>query len=454
MAPEPELDWAEEIDKWGYGIDLEEASEKDIETYIRVKIYENEQDNKMDKDLWDLFQEDFKNFTLATLSSIRIQYLQNLRTHLRGRGVYVAPNSKRTTIAQTLFDVIAEEEQHEWTDNEIQEVCTSMGTIKSMNLRYRIPQTPTATATIPPGTQTQPTATATIPPGTQTQPTATATIPPGTQTQPTATATIPPGTQTSLSYSYSTRPQQPAQQQYNPQQPSHQQHTLLQSTLQQPLDPGGGTVSYKKEAATVAKMYTDSQKYDGVSESFDFKLTIFEDICRRAGLQPDGYMIAFPTMLKGLAQDHYYNRSLSARTYAEACTHIRNFFEGPEFYRKNLAEWNATTLQGIIDANTDKPIYQCLQLLIDKLCKQQHGINPEFRTPLFLTNKLVMACQGVPACRIAVSNPGEDLSQLINKLQSSIVAWEKEHPNQGVLPSLRTVDIIVTKIEAETMTET
>ena len=136
-------------------------------------------------------------------------------------------------------------------------------------------------------------------------------------------------------------------------------------------------------------------------------------------------------MLKGLAQDHYYNRGLSARTYTEACTHIRNF-EGPEFYRKNLAEWNATTLQGIIDANTDKPIYQCLQLLIDKLCKQQHGINLEFRTPLFLTNKLVMACQGVPACRIAVSNPGEDLSQLINKLQSSIVAWEKEHPVKDV----------------------
>ena len=142
----------------------------------------------------------------------------------------------------------------------------------------------------------------------------------------------------------------------------------------------------------VAKMYTDSQKYDGVSESFDFKLAIFEDTCRRAGLQLDGYIIAFPTMLKGLAQDHYYNRGLLAKTYTEACTYMRNFFEGPEFYRKNLAEWNATTLQGIIDTNIDKPVYQCLQLLIDKLCKQQHRLNPEFRSQLFLTNKLVMAC--------------------------------------------------------------
>jgi hypothetical protein len=103
-------------------------------------------------------------------------------------------------------------------------------------------------------------------------------------------------------------------------------------------------------------------------------------------------MIAFPMMLKGLTQDHYYNRNLSARIYTEAYTHIRNFFKGPKFYRKNLAEWNATTLQGIINANTNKPVYQCLQLLIDKLYKQQHGINPEFRMLLFLTNKLVMAC--------------------------------------------------------------
>jgi hypothetical protein len=238
---------------------------------------------------------------------------------------------------------------------------------------------PAATAIIPPGTQSQPTATATIPPGTQSQPTATATIPPGTQTQPTATATVPPGIQiltpitpqtptaftpqqaaptatqqqyhpqTPVAFTpqqaaptatqqqyYPQTPvafvpyqtaqqqynlQQPAQQQYNPQQLT-QQHTLLQSTLQQPPDPGGGMVSYKKEAATVAKMYTDSQKYDKVSESFDFKLTIFKDICRRAGLQLDDYMIAFPTMLKGLAQDHYYNCSLSAKTYTEACTYI------------------------------------------------------------------------------------------------------------------------------------
>jgi len=58
---------------------------------------------------------------------------------------------------------------------------------------------------------------------------------------------------------------------------------------------------YSKEAATIAKIYTDDQKYDRVSDSFDFKLTIFYNICKRAGLPPKGYITAFPTMLKGLA---------------------------------------------------------------------------------------------------------------------------------------------------------
>jgi len=99
---------------------------------------------------------------------------------------------------------------------------------------------------------------------------------------------------------------------------------------------------YSKEAATIAKIYTDDQKYDGVSDSFNFKLTIFYDICKRAGLPPKGYITAFPTMLKGLAQDHYYNSSLLTRLFTEACNYMRYFFKGLEYYWRNLTKWNAT----------------------------------------------------------------------------------------------------------------
>jgi hypothetical protein len=68
---------------------------------------------------------------------------------------------------------------------------------------------------------------------------------------------------------------------------------------------------YSKKAATIAKIYTNNQKYNNISNSFDFKLTIFYNIYRISGLPSEGYMIVFPIILKGFAQAYYYNCSLS-----------------------------------------------------------------------------------------------------------------------------------------------
>ena len=58
-------------------------------------------------------------------------------------------------------------------------------------------------------------------------------------------------------------------------------------------------------------------------------------------------------------------------------------------------------------------------------------IYTDFCMNCILTNKFVTACQGVLVYHIAVSNPLDDLSQLISRLQFSIVAWEKEYLSQG-----------------------
>ena len=46
--------------------------------------------------------------------------------------------------------------------------------------------------------------------------------------------------------------------------------------------------------------------------------------------------------------------------------------------------------------------------------------------------KIYTACQGVLTCKTTVLNSREDLFQLTNKLQSSIIVWEKEHLSWGV----------------------
>jgi hypothetical protein len=63
--------------------------------------------------------------------------------------------------------------------------------------------------------------------------------------------------------------------------------------------------------AELAKIYTDEQKYNSTNSSFDHKLTIFLDICKCVELLEEALMCAFPTMLKGLALDYFYNALLS-----------------------------------------------------------------------------------------------------------------------------------------------
>jgi hypothetical protein len=41
-----------------------------------------------------------------------------------------------------------------------------------------------------------------------------------------------------------------------------------------------------------------------------------------------------------------------------------------------------------------------------------------------------MSCQGILACQFAISDPPRELGPLINKLQSSITAYEKQNPDQ------------------------
>ena len=399
IAMMAELTWSERIEKHGYGIDPDE-SPSELNDYVATKLHVYEVEGFMDDTLWGLFQEDFEGFTVDTFQKLQSSLRSKLRTHLLQRGVYVQPYSKGLTISQTLYDVLQEYEQRQWTDKEVADTANKLELL-SRPLKIQLARiTATQAPVTPLDRPVRNTGPGAITPG----PT------PGPAPRLTSFASGPaPGS--------AYRPVRTAQ-----------SPVVMQSRNISPTPASQLPINYSKEVATIAKVYTDEQKYGGTDDSFDFKLVIFQDICNRSGLPPENYMMAFPIMLKGFAQSHYYNCGLSMKSYDVACIHMRSFFEGPEYYRKNLTEWNSITLQDFIDSNPDKSVSECLQLLIDKLCKQQHAIDPELRTQRTLTNKLVTACQGVPACRIAISNPSEELSTLINKLQSSVIAWEKETP--------------------------
>ena len=78
--------------------------------------------------------------------------------------------------------------------------------------------------------------------------------------------------------------------------------------------------------------------------------------------------------------------------------------------------------------NEGKSMEKCLQLLIKDLCHLQHGLDSELRTNKFIYNKLINACQEVPACQYACFKPSDTLAGLINDLRSSIVIFQKANP--------------------------
>ena len=178
-------------------------------------------------------------------------------------------------------------------------------------------------------------------------------------------------------------------------------------------------------------MYTDEAKYSGENDSFTFKLTIFHDICARADVPHEIKLKEFSTMVTGLALEYYYsNVSISTSvTFDEVCNSIRTYFEGSEHRKSVLSRWNMTTLKSIMEKSEGKPMEECLQLLIKNFRHLQHGLNVELRTDKFINNKLINACQDVPACQYACFKPEDGLAGLINDLRSSIITFQKGNPD-------------------------
>ena len=72
----------------------------------------------MNDDMWEQYKEDFADFTEAVFKACKLTTLRNLRTLLRNQGVWVE-KAKRATIARSLYNTLCEEDQAEWTKEEI-----------------------------------------------------------------------------------------------------------------------------------------------------------------------------------------------------------------------------------------------------------------------------------------------------------------------------------------------
>ena len=162
-----EINWKERIAKYGYGIDLETATDDDLTVYVETKMHLYARHNLTDYSLWTVFQEDFEDFTPKLFKRVQSSTRMGIRSYLVKWVVYVATHSRRVTISERLFEVIQREEQHQWTDEDIKTTIKELAEpLITVTLRDRLNYTcdgllgqPTAIVAIPPR-PARPTATA------------------------------------------------------------------------------------------------------------------------------------------------------------------------------------------------------------------------------------------------------------------------------------------------------
>ena len=272
----------------------------------------------MDRLLWDVFCEDFEDFNATTFAKASTATTGRLKKVLQSRGVYVQPHGKKMTIANSLI-ACRDSEYHLWDSCDIQEALDQGINFQSKLLVQKA-------AAINPSSIS------------------------------TAAGNTPFGT--------SAQPESPRPELLEPLPPSPV------SASRSPSPAAALPRSYGREIANLAKMYTDQLRYGAEGDSFSYKLRIFYDMCNRADVPQEAYLKAFLTMLKGLPLNQFFN-SMASKAYSnsfqDTIKHMSSFFEGPGFQRRALGEWDSIKLSVIIRENQDKPINDCLTLLINKL---------------------------------------------------------------------------------------
>ncbi|RKF60480.1 hypothetical protein OnM2_050041 [Erysiphe neolycopersici] len=383
--------WMNEEEKWGLGIDIESASDEDINTYTLSKYHLYERDNILDIDLWDLYQEDFKNFSAAAFGKVKTRSIQQLRLCLDSRGVFISKNDKRTTISQTLFQCLQEENPHQWTLDEINAAANSLSLpIKSPQLLKQLVNNNSAE-------------------------------------NKSESLENKLKTKNEIKFDYLTSKSPPMRISID------QIPQIIDQDNHPPISRQSSPcclTKYRKEIAYLSKSYKAEQKYGGTGDNIDHKLTIFYHLCARNGIPEEAHTMALSVMLKGFALDHYFSANLSQLNFPKAIEHLCISFEGPGHNRANLDEWNRIKFTTIINANPGKPVLECLKILTNRLKELQYGLSKPLQTLEFLHDEMITACQGVPACKYAVADPPENLGALLNKLHSSIIAHEKENSEQ------------------------
>ncbi|RAL61913.1 hypothetical protein DID88_002402 [Monilinia fructigena] len=178
----------------------------------------------------------------------------------------------------------------------------------------------------------------------------------------------------------------------------------------------------------LSKIYRDDDRYKGIDDSFELKISIFGEHCRRVCVPSEMTMIAFPIMLSGAARDYYQaNLSNLPDSFDGLCEMMVKNFEGPEHQRNMLLKWNNVTFKAYIEKSPTVDPQEVFNTMIADLRFLQHTIPMNMRDSQSYYIKILSACDGVPECHSAICNPRTTVSELVNQIKQTIDSYLKRH---------------------------
>ena len=74
--------WAEKVSRLGDKVDTKNATQDNLKEYIATKIYIHNYKNFTDYNLWTIFKEEFKNFTVTNFKQLHTGTKIKLYTYL------------------------------------------------------------------------------------------------------------------------------------------------------------------------------------------------------------------------------------------------------------------------------------------------------------------------------------------------------------------------------------
>lgn len=435
--------------------------EKHIDTFFQYKIAEYENDGLTDADLQELVYDDFVHLNREHLNYVQKRILLRFRKLLRRYGVYV---NIKMEVESAIIEVLSRTEHHEWTYHQLREYQRDESqpfiSAKWANVPVGIgsktfDQTRSGERSSDHPNDRQASTAPVAPAAPAASAATTAPTVPETSTAPevpealTATATreLPePRYRRDGLHRQTGPPPSDGGDSSDPDDSDHPNNgnghgrgnkaPRRERPGNRNNDRSDARYQVQQDSRLLidlSKIYRDNDMYKGYDDSWDLKVSIFDEHCQRVSLPDRLRYKAFPTMLSGAALEHYQaNITSLPDSYEGLCRMMTLNFEGLEHQRNMLVKWTNISFKSYIQKDPTEDLQVVFNNMVMDIRLLQHTIPVTMRNPDVYHMRIMTACDGVPECYSAICNPRSTATELINQIKQTIDSYQKTFPRRTI----------------------